>query len=495
MSISTLAQLTHLLDPSFGVYPFASVLQPLIIEALTEHNQMKWRQSTILIAPVVVWLVLGLVMRRDKNAQAVLSWMVSGFRWLKGWLPAQNQLVAEGTISHARKRVGVAVFRDLFRRVTELCQSVEPDFHGWITATFDGTTGSMPDTASNQRKFGKPWSRTGRSGYPQMRIMTLMITRVRMIVDVAQASYTGKGTGEKNLIRQILSHLRRRNLLILMDAGLYAFDILWSITQQECGFLLKVPRSVTKLKPLRYLPDGSYIVMRKGKILDPTVPPTPSGRRTWLHHELAVRIIPVEIPGFRPFLLMTTLLDETIDARTIACHYHRRWDIETAYDEIKTHQCAAQRGQMPTTFRSKRPDLVLQELYALLIVYNTTRYIIWQAAKTQDLDPCRFSFLAVWQHLLDAAPLLSVSATLEPQPASWPYLLELIADCLIDQPHRHRAYPRVVKVKMSKFARKKPADRATHRDFAAELTVTTPPPLETSPSAPGDPLLPTSSTL
>ena len=36
---------------------------------------------------------------------------------------------------------------------------------------------------------------------------------------------------------------------------------------------------------------------------------------------------------------------------------HKRWDIEIVYDEIKTHQCATLRGQMPTIIRSKRSDL------------------------------------------------------------------------------------------------------------------------------------------
>lgn len=32
-----------------------------------------------------------------------------------------------------------------------------------------------------------------------------------------------------------------------------------------------------------------------------------------------------------------------------------------AYDEIKTHQCATLRGQVPTIIRGKRSDLVEQE--------------------------------------------------------------------------------------------------------------------------------------
>ena len=116
---------------------------------------------------------------------------------------------------------------------------------------------------------------------------------------------------------------------------------------------------------------------------------------------LDVRVIRFQIPGFRPVTLVTNILDLGIPAREIALHYHQRWDIEIAYDEIKTHQCATSRGQSPATFRSKRPDLVKQELYALLIMYNAVRLLIYQAATKQGKDPRFISFLDALQHIQD----------------------------------------------------------------------------------------------
>lgn len=470
-----LGHVLEIIGPSFAVYPFGFVLQPIILEVLREHGQMKWRKGTLLVPPLMVWLVLGLVMRRDKNVHGVLSWLVDGYRWLTPWLPPEHKLVSEGAISHARKRMGIEVFRDLYIRVSALCQGVTPDFHGRITMMFDGTTGTMPDTESNEKAFCKPSSRRGASAFPQVRIMGLMMMSVRMIVDVAWAPYQGKGTGEKNLVRQLLARLSRRHLLIVMDAGLYAFDILWKIVDKHCDFLLKVPKTVKKIVPVEYLPDGSYIALIQGKIVDPDATLSPSGRRKWLQPELRVRVIPVNIPGFRPFLLMTSILDPDIDARSIALHYHRRWDIEIAYDEIKTHQCTTLRGQMPTTFRSKRSDLVIQELFAMLIVYNTTRYIIWQAASRQQLDPCNISFLDVWYHLLDSTSTLTALAFSQSIENAWDYLLTLIANCPIDRPRRPRSNPRVVKVKMSKFKRKQPDHFSLDFDFAAQLSIPLPP--------------------
>jgi len=168
-------------------------------------------------------------------------------------------------------------------------------------------------------------------------------------------------------------------------------------------------------------------------------------------------------------MLVTNLLDTAITARELALHYHRRWDIEIAYDEIKTHQCATLRGQSPTTFRSKRPDLVEQELYALLIMYNMVRLLIRQAAEEHGKDPRLISFLDALQHIIDAAPLLTADDS--DQENKFRYLLTLIADCDIDRPHRPRINPRVIKVKMSKFKRKRKEHHAEKRDIEKELKI------------------------
>ena len=42
--------------------------------------------------------------------------------------------------------------------------------------------------------------------------------------------------------------------------------------------------------------------------------------------------------------------------------------------------------------RSKSPDMIRQEIYALLCVYQAIRTLIYNAAATEGLDPDRISF-------------------------------------------------------------------------------------------------------
>ena len=100
------------IGPSFKLEPFATKMQPIIQEALAKHNKDKYRKGTILTPILMVWLVLSLTLRRDINYPNTLNWMVSGLRWLRLDLPVK--LVKDGAISHARVKLGVAVFRSIF---------------------------------------------------------------------------------------------------------------------------------------------------------------------------------------------------------------------------------------------------------------------------------------------------------------------------------------------------------------------------------------------
>lgn len=215
--------------------------------------------------------------------------------------------------------------------------------------------------------------------------------------------------------------------------------------------------------------DGSFLAVIKGKIEDQAG--SLNGSKKWKKVEIIVRVIEFQIRGFRPVRLITTIVDPAIPAKGIVIHYHKRWDIEIAYDEIKTHQCATLRGQMPTTIRSKRADLVKQELYAMLIMYNLIRSLIYESASKHNKDPLLISFLDSLQLIIDIAPFMYNNQ--RNKRSMFDYLLKLIADSPIDRPRRPRINSRVVKVKMSKFKRKRSGDKSIYRNLEEDIEIIT----------------------
>ena len=110
---------------------------------------------------------------------------------------------------------------------------------------------------------------------------------------------------------------------------------------------------------------------------------------------VVVRVVDYEIDDGRnveagPFRLFTTLLDPTeVTAAELAAAYAQRWEIESAFDELKTHQRGAR-----TVLRSKSPELVKQEIWGHLCCHYAIRTLMFAAAHQAAVDPDRVSFVA-----------------------------------------------------------------------------------------------------
>ena len=109
-----------------------------------------------------------------------------------------------------------------------------------------------------------------------------------------------------------------------------------------------------------------------------------------------MRVIEYTLPGVPDaelsYRVVTTLRDPaTAPATELAALYHERWEIETAFDELKTHLRGAR-----MVLRSKTPDLVRQEAYGLLLAHYAVRGLMHEAALAAAptaRDPDTLSFV------------------------------------------------------------------------------------------------------
>jgi IS4 transposase len=89
------------------------------------------------------------------------------------------------------------------------------------------------------------------------------------------------------------------------------------------------------------------------------------------------------------FCLITTIADpDQASAVELAEAYNQRWELESSFDEIKTHQ----RGS-GGVLRSRSPEMVKQEIWALLLTHYAVRHLMQEAADEVDLDSDRLSFV------------------------------------------------------------------------------------------------------
>ena len=88
------------------------------------------------------------------------------------------------------------------------------------------------------------------------------------------------------------------------------------------------------------------------------------------------------------FALVTDLLDvEAYPALDLACAYPMRWSAETAIGHHKTDM-----GEGMPVLRSKDPEGVAQEMWALFAVYQAIHTLIGAAINATGIPPEKISF-------------------------------------------------------------------------------------------------------
>lgn len=201
-------------------------------------------------------------------------------------------------------------------------------------------------------------------------------------------------------------------------------------------------RQNLKFREVELLPDASLLAdLPCSLVLQRARPELPTSIRG--------RIIGYNHPDGEASRVFTTLTDhETYPASELVALYHERWELEVAYDELKTHMF-----ERKECLRSLKPAGVAQEVWGALLLYNLVRNEIIRVAAERDLSPKRVSFkssLLLMRNFWEVAAWRS-------RPGNVPkYLAEFRStlDVLILPARRSdRRYPRHVKIKMSNYAR------------------------------------------
>ena len=156
------------------------------------------------------------------------------------------------------------------------------------------------------------------------------------------------------------------------------------------------------------------------------------------------------------YRLLTTILDPgQASAEDLATVYSERWEIESTFDELKTHQ----RGPKGV-LRSKSPDLVQKEIWGHLCCHYAIRTLMVDAAAHAGRDPDRVSFVAALR-IARRAVAQSFSPPQRPDRAGaiWHHAILGLINRL-NPARRQRSNPRVIKRKISKWLAKR--DHHTH---------------------------------
>lgn len=423
---------------------FRHAIEPAWVTAALAARKPGRVRRRKLPGELVVWLVIAMALFRDRAIAAVvrhLDLVVSPPTGGRG-------RVTNAAIVQARDTLGPEPLAALFRQLATAWAGGAADAERWrglAVYGVDGTTLRLPDTAANDAAFGRPGTSRGNAtaGYPQLRLVVLLVLRQHVLAAAAFGPYR---TSELALAARLWGELPAHALVIL-DRGFAAYPLFHQLGDRSVDrhWLVRARSGPTAL--------AWRVVQRLGRG-DDLVELTPSRATCAAHPELPTtlraRAIRVQHRGYPAYVVLTSLLDPAAyPAADLAALYHERWEVELAFDEVKTHTC-----ERVEALRSKAPARIEQEVWGLLIAYTLVRFIVARAAQRAKVPPLSLSY----RHALLVVRSFCLSAWMV-APGTIPRALDRLLDDLalvVLPPRRCRRYPRAVKIKMSNYPRKRP---------------------------------------
>jgi len=340
--------------------PFEMVDEVL---AATRRTQERIR---LLPARVTVYLVLAGCLFAELGYVQVWQKLTAGLAGLDLAEPSSSSLW------EARQRLGPAPLRalfDLIRGPAATAATHAVRWRGLLLTAIDGTTMSVADDDKVRARYRKQRGNNGGAGYPALRLSVLLTCGTRTIID---AVFSPTSTGELDQARTLARSLRA-GMLLLADRNYAAADLIKTLAATQADLLIRCKNN-RRLPVIGRCRDGSWlstIGTQRVRVVDAQITiKTSDGTHT------------------SSYRLITTLLDPNrYPAGELITIYHQRWEIETAYLEIKSSILGGR------VLRARTPDGIDQEMHALLVTYQILRTAMVDATDSlPGLDPDRASF-------------------------------------------------------------------------------------------------------
>jgi hypothetical protein len=451
---------------------FARFLDPALITEAARRAGTPWGAGPLHLGNLV-WLALASALHGAKSFAAVLVLVLKVLRDSPAW-PASAVAAAarreerrtrrrprskhdprgqgptalsEEAFVQARRKAPPAFWEALLSCLGEAFERQHGRRTRWKhfrLLALDGTTINLPRWPRRTAHFGSVANGRGRPK-TQARLVLLHLPLVRL---PWRYELTPLAQGERTVAGRLLQGLRV-NDLVLMDRGFWSYGAFWQIQEQGAFFAIRKVQQV-RWRLLKRLGRDDYLVRHE--------PADRKKRWRGLPAGISLRVLPYQLRGFRPSAVVTNLLDPAAASREDWVRmataedagrvlepglYHRRWEIETTFRELKRVQ------GLEGGLRSRSPEGIGYEVAGHVVLYLLVRWLIVEAAERAGVsDPLRLSFKAALEELADLRHSLLHADADHARRVLLPRLLERIAGHQVPfRPGRHFPRPRDTKPK------------------------------------------------
>jgi len=376
--------------------------------------------------------------------------------------------VSEEAFSKARRLMSLEYWLALLLLLTERFEGEHSKlirFKGFRLLAMDGTSITMPNWKRLKSYFGTARTKgKGRTVQARMVMLQMPLVRLPYRYELAPLSQ-----GETTLAMRLAGHVRR-NDLVLIDRGFFSYALFCEIHQRRAYFGIRLKKGMN-IKTIRRLGSRERLVQWA-----PCAPIMSKWRKQGLTlpSSMTLRVIDYQVPGFRKSAVVTNVLDpaklsrdewvrmirDKESARNLQPGlYHRRWEIETTFKEMKIAM------KLKGGLRSRTPEGIHYEIAGHVLLYLLVRWTMVEAAQRYGHAPLELSFTNALREVLDMSQTLLTATPQRIAKVLLPRLLERIASHQVTpRPGRHFPRPNDTKVKNKGNGRlQKPAKLQTRQ--------------------------------
>lgn len=284
----------------------------------------------------------------------------------------------------ARARLPIELFTQLFDAVSKAASvqralSGQGLLNGRRVLLADVTCFSMPDTPALQSHFSYPPGQRPGCGFPLGRLLGVIDAMTGVFLVAMGCPLFSHEAREMLTLHPLL----RRGDVLVADRGFCSYAQIALLLHQGVDVVMRL----NQRRPTQALADYLETWTR------PPRRPEWMSELIWrsLPKTLTVRIVRYTVTRkgsrTRRVYVATTLLDARAHpAETIERLYGHRWNMETCFNQLKTH------AKM-NMLHSRTPEGVIKELIMYLIVWNLVRMTMMRFASRVGVSAWRVSFI------------------------------------------------------------------------------------------------------
>lgn len=251
---------------------------------------------------------------------------------------------------------------------------------GYLLCAIDGSTFEVPNTPKNKEYFGYHKNNDYQSTMKaRANVSTIYDLNNNFYLDVQIGKYKSSEIclAKDNILKA--KELTNEKLLITFDRGYPSLVFFDWLKKNDVKFLMRMPKASFYNETERMKKDDEIVTIKYTKSRKRTLRRRNNSKDVEFlsDNETKLRITKVKLLSGEIEYLISNLKIDEFNTEELKELYNRRWGIETSYNTTKNKLKIE-------SYTGNLPQIVLQDIYAQIVVYNQIQDLIKESNKKEQ---------------------------------------------------------------------------------------------------------------